>query len=92
MDRLGFAFVAVFWLCGQSAHATIDATPQTQLGNTFGAITDTNNQDHYFNQRTVEAIDYKDDLGEQVWASWDLTAARWRDCLQNPKYSPMARR
>jgi len=53
--------------------ATIDVTLQMQLGNPSGAITDTNNHDHYLIQRTVEAIDYSDNLGEPVWASWDLT-------------------
>jgi DNA/RNA endonuclease G (NUC1) len=56
------------------AHATIDVTLQMQLGNPSGASTDTNNHDHYLIQRTVEAIDYSDNLGEPVWASWDLTA------------------
>ena len=35
----------------------------------------TNNHAHYLIQRTVEALDYSDNLGEPVWASWDLTAA-----------------
>jgi DNA/RNA endonuclease G (NUC1) len=56
------------------AGATIDVTLQMQLGNPSGANTDTNNHDHYLIQRTVEAIDYSDKLGEPVWASWDLTA------------------
>jgi endonuclease G len=56
------------------AHAYIDATLQMQLGNPSGAGVDTNNHDHYLIQRTVEAIDYSDNLGEPVWASWDLTA------------------
>ncbi len=56
------------------AHATIDATLQMQLGNPSGAMVDTNNHDHYLIQRTVEAIDYSDNLGEPNWASWDLTA------------------
>ncbi len=56
------------------ANATIDASLQMQLGNPSGATTDTNNHDHYLIQRTVEAIDYSDNLGEPVWASWDLTA------------------
>ena len=56
------------------AGATIDTNLQMQLGNPSGAIADTNNHDHYLIQRTVEAIDFSDRLGEPVWASWDLTA------------------
>ncbi|HSY43023.1 MAG TPA: hypothetical protein VK811_03875, partial [Candidatus Acidoferrum sp.] len=56
------------------ANAYIDATLQMQLGNPSGAITDTNNHDHYLIQRTVEALDYSDNLGEPTWASWDLTS------------------
>ena len=56
------------------ASAVIDATLQMQLGNPSGATTDTNNHNHYLIQRTVEAIDYSDALGEPNWASWDLTA------------------
>lgn len=56
------------------ARAYIDAALQMQLGNPSGAITDTNNHDHYLIQRSVEAIDYSDQLGEPHWASWDLTA------------------
>jgi DNA/RNA endonuclease G (NUC1) len=57
------------------AEATIDITLQMQLGNPSNTGADTNNHDHYLIQRTVEAIDYSDNLGEPVWASWDLTAA-----------------
>ncbi len=46
-----------------------------QLGNPSGAIVNTNNHDHYLIQRPVEALDYSDNLGEPVWASWDLTAS-----------------
>lgn len=56
------------------ANATIDVSLQMQLGNPSGAIADTNNHNHYLIQRTVEAIDYSDNLGEPVWASWDLRA------------------
>ena len=56
------------------AHAFIDASLQMQLGNPSGALADTNNHAHYLIQRTVEALDYSDNLGEPVWASWDLTA------------------
>jgi endonuclease G len=57
------------------AQASIDIALQMQLGNPSSAITDTNNHNHYLIQRTVEAIDYSDNLGEPVWASWDLTAS-----------------
>ncbi len=56
------------------AGATIDATLQMQLGNPSGATADPSNHNHYLIQRTVEALDYSDDLGEPVWASWDLTS------------------
>ncbi len=56
------------------AQAYIDVTLQMQLGNPSGATADTNNHNHYLIQRTVEAIDYSDNLGGPVWASWDLTA------------------
>jgi endonuclease G len=57
------------------ARAVIDATLQLQLGNPSGATTDPKNHNHYLIQRTVEAIDYSDNLGEPNWASWDLTAS-----------------
>ena len=56
------------------ADAIIDASLQMQLGNPSNATADTNNHNHYLIQRTVEALDYSDNLGEPVWASWDLTA------------------
>src|SRR5476651_110473 len=65
----GFSNFLIF-----QAHAIIDASLQMQLGNPSGAIVNTNNHDHYLIQRTVEAIDYSDNLGEPNWASWDLTA------------------
>lgn len=68
-------FLGVFSQCLIiQAWASIDVALQMQLGNPSGAIADTNNHDHYLIQRTVEAIDYSDNLGEPVWASWDLTA------------------
>lgn len=67
--------VLSLFLCAVSARATIDATLQMQLGNPSGATMDTNNHNHYLIQRTVEALDYSDTLGEPNWASWDLTAA-----------------
>jgi endonuclease G len=54
--------------------ATINASLQMQLGNPTGATANTNNHDHYLIQRTVEAMDFSDNLGEPNWASWDLTA------------------
>jgi endonuclease G len=56
------------------SYAFIDASLQMQLGNPSGALADTNNHAHYLVQRTVEALDYSDNLGEPVWVSWDLTA------------------
>ena len=55
------------------AHATIGISLQMQLGNPSNATADTNNHAHFLIQRTVEAIDYSDALGEPNWASWDLT-------------------
>ncbi|MDB6057129.1 MAG: large protein, partial [Verrucomicrobiales bacterium] len=58
-----------------SAKAIIATNSQLLLGNPSGAITDPNNHNHYLLQRTVEALDYSDKLGQPNWASWDLTAA-----------------
>jgi DNA/RNA endonuclease G (NUC1) len=68
-----FLCIVVF-LASLQVRASIDSLLQMQLGNPSGAIVDTNNHDHYLIERTVEAIDYSDNLGEPVWASWDLTA------------------
>ena len=70
-------FVSVLMLCfaGFPAGATIGASFQMQLGNPSNAGADTNNHDHYLIQRTVETIDYSDNLGEPNWVSWDLTAS-----------------
>ncbi len=46
-----------------------------QLGNPSNASTNAGNHAHYLIQRAVEALDYSDNLGQPVWASWDLTAA-----------------
>ncbi len=71
-----FAICAVALLLPAiQAFAIIDATLQMQLGNPSGATIDTNNHSHYLIQRTVEAIDYNDNLGVPNWASWDLTAS-----------------
>src|ERR1700749_2001356 len=66
---------AALLLSALSSSATINASLQMQLGNPTGATADTNNHDHYLIQRTVEAIDFSDNLGEPNWASWDLTAS-----------------
>src|ERR1700722_2180637 len=55
--------------------ALIGTSYQMQLGNPSGATANTNDHDHYLIQRTVEAIDFSDNLGEPNWASWDLTAS-----------------
>ena len=68
------ASVLALFFIATRADATVDATLQMQLGNPSGAIVDTNNHSHYLIQRSVEAIDYSDALGQPVWASWDLTA------------------
>ncbi|HVU28752.1 MAG TPA: DNA/RNA non-specific endonuclease [Verrucomicrobiae bacterium] len=65
-------FAVMFTAC--HLFATIDTPLQMQLGDPSGAIVDTNNHNHYLIQRPVEALDYSDNLGEPVWASWDLTA------------------
>ncbi len=69
-------YVSAVMLCCTAfqADATIDINLQMQLGNPSNATANTNNHDHYLIQRTVEALDYSDNLGEPVWASWDLTA------------------
>ena len=75
------------WLFAvQPAQATIDATLQLQLGNPSGATADANNHDHYLIQRTVEAIDFSDNLGEPVWASWDLTATDVGSATRSTSY------
>lgn len=56
-----------------SSSAKIGLEFQMQLGNPSNATADTNNHDHFLIQRTVEAIDYSDNLRVPNWASWDLT-------------------
>lgn len=58
-----------------AAGAIIGTPYQMELGNPSGATGNTNNHDHFLIQRTVEALDYSDNLGEPVWASWNLTAS-----------------
>ena len=59
--------------CVPSVRATIGVSLQMQLGNPSNATADTNNHDHFLTQRTVEALDYNDNLREPNWTSWDLT-------------------
>ena len=80
------AFALALFLIIPRADATIDASLQMQLGNPSGAITDTNNHNHYLIQRTVEAIDYSDNLGEPNWASWDLTAGDIGSSGRSPSF------
>jgi len=65
---------AVLFLPVFQAVAIIDAALQMQLGNPTGATVDPTNHNHYLIQRTVQALDYSDNLGIPNWASWDLTA------------------
>lgn len=73
-NRLAIAAGLLLFCFAISAHATIGVTNQMLLGNPSNTTSDTNNHDHYLIQRTVEAIDYSDNLREPNWASWDLTA------------------
>ena len=73
ISRISLLLSALFFTA-LTAHATIDVSLQMQLGNPSGATANTNNHDHYLVQRAVEALDFSDNLGEPVWASWDLTA------------------
>jgi len=70
-----FVMMIALFVGANPALAFIDATLQLQLGNPSGALANPNNHDHFLIQRTVEAIDYSDRLGQPLWASWDLTAA-----------------
>ena len=80
--------LCLFLFGAATAQATIDITLQMQLGNPSGAIADPNNHNHYLVQRTVEALDYSDVLGEPVWASWDLTAADIGNATRSTKFFP----
>ena len=66
--------LCVMFTASPQVHATIDVSLQMQLGDPSNASADTNNHAHYLIQRSVEAIDYSDNLGEPNWASWDLTS------------------
>jgi endonuclease G len=76
----------VLLVSANRTRAYIDATLQMQLGNPSGATADTNNHDHYLIQRTVEALDYSDHLGQPVWAAWDLTAADVGSATRSTSY------
>jgi DNA/RNA endonuclease G (NUC1) len=80
--------VSVLLLSVLRVSAIIDVTLQMQLGNPSGAIADPNNHDHYLIQRTVEAMDYSDNLGEPYWVSWDLTTADVGNVSRSTKYFP----
>ena len=80
------ASAAVVFFLVPCANATIDASLQMQLGNPSNASADTNNHNHYLVQRTVEALDYSDNLGEPVWASWDLTAGDVGSATRSTSY------
>jgi endonuclease G, mitochondrial len=69
-------------------HAIIGTAYQMQLGNPSGATADPNNHNHYLIQRTVEAMDYSDALGEPVWVSWDLTSADVGTFPRSSSYFP----
>jgi len=66
---------AAIFLAVLQATASIGISLQMQLGNPSNASADSNNHDHYLVQRTVEALDFSDNLGEPNWASWDLTSS-----------------
>ncbi|MCZ7592952.1 MAG: DNA/RNA non-specific endonuclease [Kiritimatiellae bacterium] len=65
---------AAFFSVAFCANATINASLQMQLGNPSGATANANDRNHYLIQRTVQALDFSDVLGEPRWASWDLTS------------------
>ncbi|MDB6112155.1 MAG: non-specific endonuclease [Pedosphaera sp.] len=65
---------SALFLAVLQAGATISTSLQLQLGNPSNAAVDANNHDHYLIQRTVESLDFSDNLGAPNWASWDLTS------------------
>ena len=69
-----FVSGSVLFFAGWRVDASIGTALQMQLGNPSNATADTNNHNHYLIQRTVEALDYSDNLREPNWASWDLMA------------------
>ena len=62
-------------MLAQPARALIGTSLQMPLGNPSNATADTNNHTHFLIQRTIEAMDFNDTLGQPNWASWDLTSA-----------------
>jgi uncharacterized repeat protein (TIGR01451 family) len=80
------ASVIALLLAAGQAGAIIGLGYQMQLGNPSGAIADTNNHDHYLIERTVETIDYSDNLGEPNWASWDLTTSDTGSSGRSPDF------
>lgn len=80
------AILAAFLFSVFHAEAYIDVTLQMQLGNPSGATADANNHDHYLVQRTVEAFDYSDNLGEPTWVSWDLTSGDVGNSGRSPDF------
>jgi endonuclease G len=87
MKRISFvaSTLALFFTVLQ-AGAIIDTNLQMQLGNPSNATANPNNHDHYLIQRTVETLDYSDNLGEPVWASWDLTASDVGSATRSTSY------
>jgi DNA/RNA endonuclease G (NUC1) len=69
------ATLTIHFLLVVHCRALIGTQYQMQLGNPSNASSDTNNHTHFLIQRTVEALDYNDSLGEPNWACWDLTSA-----------------
>ena len=69
----GLTLASLSVLGAVTAHAEINQALQMQLGNPTGATADSSNHNHFLLQRTVDAIDYSDVLGESNWVSWDLT-------------------
>ena len=72
--RTLFAGLLSLLFVGMQAVAEIGTALQMQLGNPSNATENASNRSHYLIQRTVQALDYNDELGEANWASWDLTA------------------
>ena len=66
--------LSVLFFAGWRVDASIGISLQMQLGNPSNATAETNNHAHFLIQRPVQALDFSDNLGEPVWASWDLTA------------------
>ncbi len=74
------------FLAAWQAQAIIGTAYQMQLGNPSNATADANNHNHYLIQRTVQALDYSDNLREPNWASWDLTTDDLGDSGRNSSF------